>query len=127
MATVAQQDAEILALLPGPVALMAARDHLLAVAGGLKRSLNKSVSKQIEEKINSPESIVASRGERTFISVAEDGADEYQHEAITPILCEGDVIGAVILVEGESKTKMGEVEQKLILAAAGFLGRQMEQ
>ena len=46
---------------------------------------------------------------------------------ISPIICEGDVIGSVILVETDHKSKMGEVEQKLIQSAAGFLGRQMEQ
>ena len=127
MTTFAKQYAESLAQVSGHVALIADRDQFIAVAGGLKSYLNKSVSKQLEEKINSRETIIASRGERTFISVAEDGTDEFQHEAITPIICEGDVIGAVILVEGDSKTKMGEVEQKLILSAAGFLGRQMEQ
>ncbi|MDE7133221.1 MAG: stage V sporulation protein T, partial [Lachnospiraceae bacterium] len=43
------------------------------------------------------------------------------------IICEGDVIGSVLLVETDHKSKMGEVEQKLIQSAAGFLGRQMEQ
>ena len=37
------------------------------------------------------------------------------------------MIGAVILLETDQKSKMGEVEQKLIQSAAGFLGRQMEQ
>ena len=52
--------------------------------------------------------------------------EAYIHEAISPIICEGDVIGAVVLVEDDNQSKMGEVEQKLILSAAGFLGRQME-
>ncbi len=46
---------------------------------------------------------------------------------LSAIICEGDVIGAVILLNNDPKGKMGEVEQKLILSAAGFLGRQMEQ
>ncbi|MDE5894176.1 MAG: stage V sporulation protein T, partial [Acetatifactor sp.] len=52
---------------------------------------------------------------------------EYQLLAFTPIICEGDVIGSVILLENDHKGKMGEVEYKLIMSAAGFLGRQMEQ
>lgn len=48
-------------------------------------------------------------------------------QLITPIICEGDIIGSVILLENDGKSKMGEVEQKLALSAAGFLGRQMEQ
>ena len=46
---------------------------------------------------------------------------------IAPIICEGDIIGSVVLLENDNKSKMGEVEQKLVLSAAGFLGRQMEQ
>ena len=53
--------------------------------------------------------------------------EEYVCEAISPINCEGDVIGAVVLL-GQSKTPgMGEVERKLIQSASGFLGRQMGQ
>ena len=52
---------------------------------------------------------------------------QYVCEAISPINCEGDVIGAVVLL-GQSKTPgMGEVERKLIQSASGFLGRQMGQ
>ena len=59
--------------------------------------------------------------------MAEEGEPEYVNEAVSPIICEGDVIGAVLLLNNDPKGKMGEVEQKLILSAAGFLGRQMEQ
>ena len=37
------------------------------------------------------------------------------------------MIGAVILAASDEKEKLGEVEKKLVLSAAGFLGRQMEQ
>ena len=46
---------------------------------------------------------------------------------VSPIICEGDAIGAVILFSKDAKVKMGEVEQKVAMSAAGFLGRQMEQ
>ena len=46
-------------------------------------------------------------------------------EMITPIISEGDAIGAVLLLGADNK-KMGETEKKLALTAAGFLGRQME-
>ena len=42
------------------------------------------------------------------------------------ILCEGDAIGAVLLLSKDPKYKMGTLEQKLASTAAGFLGRQME-
>ena len=65
--------------------------------------------------------------DKKFISVVKDNTDDYAEEAICPIICEGDVIGGVILLNTADKEKMGEVELKLIQSAAGFLGRQMEQ
>ena len=127
MTTFARQYAESLAQVSGHVALIADRDQFIAVSGGCKQLLNKSVSRQLEEKINNRETIVASKGDRNFIPISEDIAQDYAHQVITPIICEGDIIGSVILLENDGKNKMGEVEQKLAQSAAGFLGRQMEQ
>lgn len=127
MSTFAKQYAESLAQVSGHIALITDRDQFIAVAGGMKNLLGKSVSRELEDKINNRETVMASKGERNFISLSAESEEEFIHEAISPILCEGDVIGAVILVETDTKSKMGEVEQKLILSAAGFLGRQMEQ
>lgn len=127
MATFARQYAESLAQVSGHVALIADRDQFIAVSGGCKQFLGKNISKQLEEKITGRETIIASKGDKKFISVVEDGSEEYEHEALTPIICEGDVIGAVVLLENDTRSKLGEVEQKLIMSAAGFLGRQMEQ
>ena len=110
----------------GHIALITDRDQFIAVSGGMKNLLGKSISRELEEKIDHRESVVATKGDRNFIQVSLEG-DDFSHEAISPIICEGDVIGSVILVEMDHKSKMGEVEQKLIQSAAGFLGRQMEQ
>ncbi|WMC94071.1 stage V sporulation protein T [Kineothrix sp. MB12-C1] len=127
MTTFAKQYAESLAQVSGHTALITDRDQFIAVSGGYKSLLGKSLSRELEEKINNRETIIAAKGDRNFIPISTDSGEEFFHEAINPIICEGDVIGAVILVENEEKGKMGEVEQKLILSAAGFLGRQMEQ
>lgn len=127
MSTFARQYAESLAQVSGHIALIADRDQFIAAAGGYKQLINKGVSSQLEEKINNRETILASRGDRTFIPVCEDGENDYQHQAVAPIICEGDIIGSVVLLSNDPKARMGEVEQKLILSAAGFLGRQMEQ
>ena len=128
MTTFARQYAESLAQVSGHAALIADRDQFIAAAGGgYKQMVNKSVSRQMDEKIHNRETIMASRGDRSFVSICDEGGDEYQHEAIAPILCEGDIIGSVVLLQNDNKGRMGEVEQKLLLSAAGFLGRQMEQ
>lgn len=127
MTTFAKQYAESLAQVSGHVALIGDRDQFVAVSGGGKQLLGKAVSRQLEEKINNRETVIAARGDRGFVNISEEDSEEYQHQAIAPIICEGDIIGSVLLLEKDPKAKMGEVEQKLVLSAAGFLGRQMEQ
>ncbi|MCH5271444.1 MAG: stage V sporulation protein T [Lachnospiraceae bacterium] len=127
MTTFARQYAESLSQVSGHAALIADRDQFIAVSGGYKHFLGKSISKQLEEKITERETVIAMKEEKEFIPITEEGTDEYQQEALTPIICAGDVIGAVVLLENDTKTRLGEVEYKLIMSAAGFLGRQMEQ
>ena len=55
-----------------------------------------------------------------------DGTERYTAEIAAPILCEGDVVGAVLFMSREGARHCGETEEKLARAAAHFLGRQME-
>mgnify|MGYP001077263353 CR=1 FL=1 len=71
--------------------------------------------------------LVASRDENNFIKITLDDRGEYVTQAISTIICEGDAIGAVILYDKNEKNRMGETENQLVLIAAGFLGKQMEQ
>ncbi len=128
MSTFARQYAESLAQVSGHTALIADRDQFIAAAGGgSKQILGKSISRELEERIENRENVMAKKGEKNFVKVAAEGLEEVENEAISPIICEGDVIGAVVLLNNDPKTSMGDVEQKLIQSAAGFLGRQMEQ
>ena len=51
MTTFAKQYAESLAQVSGHATLIADRDQFIAVSGGCKQLLNKSVSRQLEEKV----------------------------------------------------------------------------
>ena len=55
----------------------------------------------------------------------DNETENYNYQLITPIISEGDVMGAVIFLSQDKK--MGELEGKLAQSAAGFLGKQMEQ
>ena len=127
MSTFAKQYAESLAKASGHIALITDRDHVIAVAGGGKNLLGKEISRSLEEKMQNRENVCAGKSEKGFVAICENMEEDYSQQAIVPIICAGDVIGAVILLNADSKIKMGEVEQKLLLSAAGFLGRQMEQ
>ncbi len=127
MGTFAKQYADSLAQVSGHVTLISDRDQFIAVAGGMKNLLGKNISSRLEDVIEKRQLVMASKGERAFVPMADGEDDEYEQQAICPIICEGDVIGSVILLNTDAKKKMGEVEQKLVQSASGFLGRQMEQ
>lgn len=127
MTTFAKQYAESLASVSTKTAFIADRDQIIATAGGSKNMLGKSISKQLDEKMCNRETYVATDEEKAFVPVVEEQQEEFRQQAVSPIICEGDVIGVVLIVDSENKNKMGEVEKKLVQSAAAFLGRQMEQ
>lgn len=128
MGSFAKQYAESLSQVSGHLALIADRDQIIAAAGGgSKQTLGRSVSKALEEKMNMRETICSSRNDKNYVDVVDGDMSEYQHEVIIPIITQGDVIGAVILLSANADDEMNEVEMKLAQSAAGFLGKQMEQ
>ena len=76
--------------------------------------------------IQAREQVVAGIDSAKYTNITSD-EKEFKEEAICPILCEGDAIGAVVFLNKDEKKKFGELEQKVAMSAAGFLGRQMEQ
>ena len=128
MGSFAKQYAENLSQVTGHLALIADRDQFIAAAGtGSKQMLGKPVSRDLEEKMNLRESVCSSRSDKDYIAVIDDEADEYKHEVIIPIITQGDIMGAVVLLSASENGRMSDVEMKLAMSAAGFLGKQMEQ
>ncbi len=123
----ATQYAEAMAQSTGLMVCITDRDQIIAVSGGPKKDLlQKNISKQLENAINERETLIASKDEKAFIPVTEEEMEGITYEAVTPIICEGDAIGAVALLSRDVKMKFGDMELKLVMTAAGFLGRQME-
>ena len=85
----------------------------------------KTHSPELEEVINNRNTHIANRSDSNFVPIIENDSDIYNHELITPIISEGDVLGAIVMLSDNQS--MGEVEGKLAQTAAGFLGKQMEQ
>jgi len=115
----------------GHIACVADKDSIIAVAGGTKKEfLDKPISLDLEQVMEMKKTVVANRGEEGRIySIVnnEEDREKYFSQVIAPIISEGDVIGAVILLSKEPNVTMGETEVKIAETAAGFLGRQMEQ
>ena len=122
----AKEYAESLAQTSGHIACIVDKDQIIAVSGAAKKDfMEKHISVSLEKVINQRSVVSAARGDNNFVPILEDDSDTYKHELITPIISEGDVLGAIIFLSSDKK--MGEVEGKLAQTAAGFLGKQMEQ
>jgi AbrB family transcriptional regulator (stage V sporulation protein T) len=126
LGTFAQQYVDSIAQILGCPVCVADRDQIIAVAGMPKKEfVGKSIAKELEEVINDREAILARKGDTRFINIVGEEA-EYEGQVIQTIICEGDAIGAVIVLSKDKKMKMGETEQKAAVIAANFLGKQME-
>lgn len=121
----AKEYAESLAQTAGHIICISDKDQIIAVSGGSKKDLlEKHISQELEKILDKRTTIIANRNESNFISITEDDTGFYNHQLITPIISEGDVLGAVVMLSSDKI--MGEVEGKLAQTAAGFLGKQME-
>ncbi|MCI8638980.1 MAG: stage V sporulation protein T [Coprococcus sp.] len=124
----ARQYAESLAQTSGHLVCVTDTDQVVAAAGpGKKEFQEKFLTKQMEDAITRREQFLATAGEKRFTKVTPEQDEEFDSQVVSPIICEGDAIGAVAILAKEGKQKMGEAEKKLATCAAGFLGRQMEQ
>lgn len=125
----AKEYAEALAQATGHITCISDKDQIIAVSGGSKKEfLDKSISSHLERAIEGRTIINATKQDSKFVPILSEGStDSYHSEIISPIICEGDAIGAVMFLASNKSSVMGEVEEKLAQSASGFLGRQMEQ
>ena len=103
------------------------KEQVVAASGNAKKEfLEKHISQQLEDIISKRNTVLAKRQEKGFVPILEvDNENLYSHELITPIISEGDVLGAIIMISDTEP--LGELEGKLVATAAGILGKQMEQ
>ena len=100
-------------------------DQVVAAAGSGKKELqDQYIGREMEQVLKDRGQVLARIGEKSYIRITPD-MKEYQDEVICPVISEGDVIGAVVLLNKEEKKRLGEVEQRVAHSAADFLGRQM--
>ena len=121
------QYAQALSQSTGHMVCILDRDHVIAVSGGGKSELlQKPVAKDVEKIIEKRQVVLITAENQSLYPFVEGMDMSYTSQVIVPIICQGDAIGAVVIM---SKTgeKMGETEKKLAITAASFLGKQMEQ
>ena len=130
LASFAAQYAETLHKTCNLCVVITDRDAVIACSGvSRKEYAEKPLSEELEKIIEGRNLYVHREGGEKLAAVS--GVSSHYVSCAMPILSEGDIIGCVVsLAEstGERTREMpaGDLESKLVLTAAGFLGRQME-
>ncbi len=108
------------------ITLITDRDSVIATAGVFKKDYyEKAVGPDLEKVIDSRRSVCSTT--EMELQIVRDKWEKISSRVIVPIISGGDPIGAVVLLSRDNDIKMGDVELKLAEAAAGFLGKQMDQ
>ncbi len=114
----------------GHIAVIVDRDQVVAASGVPRKELwDKPISHDIEQAIAARQTVNLNRltGGRTVPVVnEEDGNAAYTAQVISPIIADGEAIGAVLLMSRDNGVRMGDTEMKVAETAAGIVGRQME-
>lgn len=108
----------------GSPVMICDRDTVIAVAGGSKKEyLNKNISDLIEKVMEDRSAVLVTN--ESSVSIVDGNEETLSSYTVSPIIANGDPIGAVVILSKEQT--FGEVEKKSAETAAGFLARQMEQ
>ena len=127
MTPLAIQYAESLAQVAKCTVCITDHETVVAAAGnGKKEFAGKRVSEAFQTCLSDRKERCAARGEKGFVLLTEGQSAVFTEEIISPIVVEGDVIGAVVLLMKEETKRTEDGAEKLALAAAAFLGKQME-
>ena len=121
----ASQMCEAIGSATGRIAAVADRDTIIALCGAPKRELvDKPNSQELDRLMEQRKNYRYTAGDALIR--ASEGSDKYHLGVAAPILCQGDLMGAVLLLLGEDQPPLPESDQKLAQTVAGFLGKQME-
>ena len=109
----------------GKIAAVADRDAIIALSGVPKRELlDKPNSQELDKLMEQRKHYRYVHGESPVR--AAEGTEKYHLGAASPILCQGDLMGCMMLLLGENDEPLSESDQKVVQIAANFLGSQME-
>ena len=123
----AKQYAESLSQMLGCLAGICDMDQVVAAAGNGKKELqDEDITRELGEFLKERKTQNAKAGEKRYVPVVSK-TEPYSQEVISPILCAGDVIGAVLLLNMAQKDLFEEREICLAEYTAKVLGKQMEQ
>ncbi|APF26958.1 stage V sporulation protein T [Clostridium sporogenes] len=113
----------------GNIVMICDKDTIISISGATKKEyLEKKISYDLEKIIEERKTVYFGDDNKAVSIYDDEDIDEkYSAQVISPIIAEGDTVGAVIIVSKEGGKKFNELEMKLAETASSFLGKQMEE
>lgn len=106
------------------------KDSIIATSGTSKKEfLNKPLSPELNKIIDDRDLVIIGSDNSKLVSIAKDVhiVDNYHSQIISPIIADGDPIGAVILLSNNKSHQLSENDSVLAKTASSFLAKQIEQ
>lgn len=114
------------------IAMICDKDIVVSLAGAPQGELmNRPIGKLVAQAIEDRKPVmVGAPGQQLStadspIALEEGETSPYTWLVVAPIVSQGDALGAVCLLTRDTGAKMGDLEMKLSITAAGFLARQI--
>ena len=124
--------AESLQQVIGHIILVCDRDAFISISGAVKKDyIDRKVSSDLEKIMDGRKTVLLGNSAQKVIPLQKDEEDDnieekYSSQVISPIIAEGDNIGAIIIISKDPQQPLGELEIKVAETAATFMGKQME-
>jgi len=127
MSEYAKQYADTLAHISGHIVIITDKNSIVAVSGaGKKDTIGKPITKELYGIIEKRNLYITGKGEKRPVKIWNE-MDVFSGQVIAPIISEGDIMGAVVIIGKDENGIMGDAEHKLAASAATLLGKQMEK
>ncbi len=113
----------------GHSACVCNRDAVVSVSGAVKKDLlQKPLSPEVENAMQSRQvlRLSAAEGSRMVPLTRDDDPAVYTAQSLTPVISDGEVIGALVLVSRDAGARMSDTDMKVAETTAALIGRQME-
>ena len=117
--------AESIARTLGCTVCITDNDTVIAVAGAGKKQMEENyVTEQLREVISERKQVFAEEESKEFCKITVEDP-QFCEEVITPVISDGDAVGAIVFLNREEEQKFGKAELKIARATARFLGCQL--
>ncbi len=105
------------------------RDAVVSVSGGMKKDyLQKPLSQEVESAMQARQTLRLSSqdGSRMLPLTRDDDPSAYTAQSLIPVVADGEVIGALMLISRENAARISDTDMKVAETTASLIGRQME-